>query len=103
MGAGTTSRLAERIASTRFDSLSPAAVTVVKQCLLDFIGVTIAGMREPLSRILLADVREAGGAPLASIVLEPGKVNLDQAAISSVHAPERDLTSGLLPPSDRTP
>ncbi|MBM4203969.1 MAG: MmgE/PrpD family protein [Gammaproteobacteria bacterium] len=81
MGAGTTSRLAERIASTRFDSLSPAAVTVAKQCLLDFIGVTIAGMREPLSRILLADVRQAGGAPLASIVLEPGKVNLDQAAL----------------------
>jgi 2-methylcitrate dehydratase PrpD len=81
MKAGPTTRLAERIVGTRYQSLSPEAVTVAKQCLLDFIGVTVAGMHEPVSRILLADVREAGGAPQASIVRETSKVNLDQAAL----------------------
>ncbi len=81
MTTGTTSRLAARTAHSRFEGLPPAAVTVAKQCLLDFIGVTVAGMREPLTRILLADVREAGGAPQASIFLESQKANLDQAVL----------------------
>jgi 2-methylcitrate dehydratase PrpD len=81
MTTGTTRQLAARISGGTFDDLPPAAVTVAKQCLLDFIGVTVAGMREPLTRILLADIREAGGAAQASIVLESQMASLDQAAL----------------------
>ncbi len=46
---GLTQALAERISATRWDDLPAAAQTVAKQCLLDFIGVALAGAREPLA------------------------------------------------------
>ncbi len=81
MKVGATMQLAERIASSRFDALPENARTVAKQCLLDYIGVTLAGMREPLTRILLADIREAGGNPQSTIFCEPERATLDQAAL----------------------
>lgn len=81
MTAGATLRLAERIASSSFKAMPENSITVAKQCLLDYIGVTFAGMREPLTRILLADVREAGGHPQSSIFGERDLATLDQAAL----------------------
>jgi len=81
MKAGATLQLAERIATSRFDALPPSSITVAKQCLLDYIGVTLAGMREPLTRILLADIREAGGNPQSTIFCELERATLDQAAL----------------------
>lgn len=80
MKTGQTERLAQRIAGSPGQTLAIEPLTVAKQCLLDFIGVTLAGMREPLVQILLADIREAGGHPQASIFLEGERVTLDQAA-----------------------
>ncbi|MEZ5597442.1 MAG: MmgE/PrpD family protein, partial [Pseudomonadales bacterium] len=81
MSAGSTMALAGRIAASRYANQSSAALTVARQCLLDFLGVTLAGMREPLTRLLLQDIREAGGNAQASIPLQPAKVALDQAAL----------------------
>lgn len=81
MKSGATLRLAERIATSRFEALPRKTITVAKQCLLDYIGVTLAGMREPLTRILLADIREAGGHPQSSIFSELERATLDQAAL----------------------
>ena len=81
MTAGATIRLAERIAGSDYTTLDHQTITVAKQCLLDFIGVTLAGMDEPLTRILLADTREAGGNAQASLCGEHQRVSLDQAAL----------------------
>jgi 2-methylcitrate dehydratase PrpD len=50
-----TSALAARVSALRLGDLSPAALTVAKQCLLDWLGVALAGRDEPLVGILLAE------------------------------------------------
>lgn len=78
---GPTARIAERVVNTRFEDLSAEAVTVTKQCLMDFIGVALAGMGEPLARILLEEVEEQGGHPQASMFRTGRKASLSQAAL----------------------
>ena len=36
--------IAERVVNTRFEDLSTEAVTITKQCLMDFIGIALARM-----------------------------------------------------------
>ena len=79
--SGPTARIAERVANTRFDDLSPETVTVAKQCLMDFIGVALAGTGQPLARILLEEVDEQGGHPQASMFRAGRKASLSQAAL----------------------
>lgn len=55
-----TQNLARRAAELQFEQLPPAAVTVAKQCLLDWIGVALAARDDPLVRILLEERLEAG-------------------------------------------
>ena len=78
---GPTARIAERVVNTRFEDLSAEAVTVTKQCLMDFIGVALAGMDEPLARILLEEVEEQGGHPQASMFRAGRQASLSQAAL----------------------
>lgn len=60
--AGTTGALANRITSLAWDDVTPQAATVAKQCLLDWLGVTIAARGEPLVRILLEEFAGSGEA-----------------------------------------
>ena len=62
-----TRRLAERIASSRYEEIPEAAREVAKQAILDFIGVTLAGADEPLARILRAEAADEGSAEVAQI------------------------------------
>ena len=78
---GATRALAARIADTQFDALPANAREVAKQCLLDFIGVTLAGADEPLARILLDDAAALGGHAQASLIGRDRRVTLDQAAL----------------------
>lgn len=54
-----TAALADQVASLRLAELPPAALTVAKQCLLDWIGVALAGRDEPLVDILLDELAGA--------------------------------------------
>ena len=78
---GPTLELAERITRTEFDRLSPESVTVASQALLDFVGVTLAGIDEPLSRILRERAEDEGGHPQAGILGTPARVSVRQAAL----------------------
>ncbi len=77
---GLTRALAADAAALRFEDIPADAVTVAKQCLLDWIGVTVAGAAEPLSRILQAETAEAGGAAQASLAGALGKASMVEAA-----------------------
>ena len=79
--SGPTARIAERVVNTRFDGLSTETITVTKQCLMDFIGVALAGMDEPLARILLEEMEEQGGRPQASMFRTGKRASLSQAAL----------------------
>lgn len=52
--------LAQRASELRFEDLTPAALTVAKQCLLDWLAVSIAGRDEELVRILVEERTDAG-------------------------------------------
>ena len=73
--------LAARISATRWDNLPRAAQTVAKQCLFDFIGVTLAGAREPLADILNAEAADLGGRAQAGVIGRGQRVNVEQAAL----------------------
>ncbi len=59
--------LAERASGIRFDDLPPAAVTVARQCILDWFAVTIPGAAEPAVQILYEELMADGAAPVASL------------------------------------
>lgn len=54
---------------------------LARQCALDWIGVALAGSREPLVQLLMAQAQEDGGHAVASIVGHSTSVNLQQAAL----------------------
>ncbi len=88
-----TERLAEYVSSRQYDELSGEEITVAKQCLLDYLGVTMAGRDEPLVRIIREQALEEGGEPLASLVGEDRRVTLSQASLingSAAHAHDYD-------------
>ena len=76
-----TRALAERVAATRFRDLPAPARTVAKQCLMDFIGVAVAGAREPLTSMLTDEALDAGGNPQASLIGGRRRVSVEQAAL----------------------
>ncbi|MDP6343224.1 MAG: MmgE/PrpD family protein [Alphaproteobacteria bacterium] len=75
-----TEALAERTAGLTFDDLDPDSLAVAKQCLIDWFAVTLAGAREPLTGMLLAEAAEEGGRERATLI-GGGKGTLAQAAL----------------------
>jgi 2-methylcitrate dehydratase PrpD len=76
-----TAAVAARVSAMRLEGLPPAALTVAKQCLMDWIGVALAGRNEPLVRILL-DELAPGDAPAGVSILGHGRrARLDDAVL----------------------
>jgi 2-methylcitrate dehydratase PrpD len=63
-----TAAIASELVGRRFETLGERVTELARQCVLDWLGVTIAAADEPLVRILAADTREQGGPPHASII-----------------------------------
>lgn len=78
---GVTAALARRAAGLRFGDLPDDVRLLARQCLLDFLAVTLAGSREELSLILLAEAEEQGGRPAASLIGHRLKAPTQQAAL----------------------
>lgn len=76
-----TMALAERIAAADFDAMPAAAREVAKQAIMDFIGVTLAGASEPLSRILREEAEAQGGHEQASVIGSSLRTSSTQAAL----------------------
>lgn len=76
-----TQLLAERARRIRFDTLPPEVIAKAKHCLLDWVGVTLAGAREPLVEILAAQVAEEGGNAQATLLGRGGMATVTQAAL----------------------
>jgi 2-methylcitrate dehydratase PrpD len=78
---GLTATLAAACREVRYETLPPGAIAVAKHCLLDWLGVTIAGSREPLAAILREQAIEEGGAAQATLVGTGERVTASQAAL----------------------
>jgi 2-methylcitrate dehydratase PrpD len=91
-----TGELAELARSYSFAALPPDAITTARHCLLDWLGTTLAGSREPLTQILrrqLAPARDQGEATLLGA--EPEKTSALLAALingAASHALDFDDT-----------
>ena len=79
--SGLTLTLVDRVLETRFEELPSEIVEVSRQCLLDWIGVTLAGASEPLVGPLVDEAVEQGGSPQASLIGRGLKVSTQQAAL----------------------
>jgi 2-methylcitrate dehydratase PrpD len=79
--AGVTAAFARTSSGLTFESLPNDLVELSRQCLLDWLGVTIAGTREPLVQILVEEATEQGGHPQAFLIGRSGKVSTRQAAM----------------------
>lgn len=67
-GTYVTAAIVDELLARRYEMLSTRSLEIAKQCVLDWLGVAVAAVKEPLVRILLSDNTEHGGAPIAGIV-----------------------------------
>jgi 2-methylcitrate dehydratase PrpD len=64
---GLTRALAGKAAALRFDDIPQTVRCWARQCVLDYMGCAVAGASDDLVTMLLAEMREQGGAPIASV------------------------------------
>ena len=95
-----TQTLAARSAGLADEAISPAARELVRQCLLDYLGVAIAGAGDPLVRIVLDEMAEAGGGTQASVVGHAARLPAVAAALvngAAGHALDYDDVNMAMP------
>jgi len=81
-GKDVTRKLARHAATLRYEMLPPALVDMIKQCVLDTLGVSIgASTLAPEARILVDYAKEQGGKPEATLLGFGGKVPAASAAL----------------------
>src|SRR3954462_9365666 len=74
---GFTAEVAAQVAALSFDDLPADVVELARQCVLDWVGVTVAGSREPVTRILLDDFEDQGlGAGPAGVTVVGHRMRL---------------------------
>ena len=76
-----TRALAERACAVAYDALPAEVRELARQCVLDYIGVGLAGAGDELVRILLEDAVEAGGKEQASVIGHKARLPVMAAAL----------------------
>ncbi|MBL4719565.1 MAG: MmgE/PrpD family protein [Alphaproteobacteria bacterium] len=76
-----TLRLAEYAMGLSLDDLPAETVEAARHCLMDWLGVTLAGSKEPLAKIMRDEAVEEGGNPQATILGGGGQTSALQAAL----------------------
>jgi 2-methylcitrate dehydratase PrpD len=95
-----TETLAFRSAKLDYDQLPETVREVARQCVLDYLGVAIAGAGDPLVRILLDEMAEVGGAEQASVVGHSLRLPALSVALvngAAGHALDYDDYNGAMP------
>jgi 2-methylcitrate dehydratase PrpD len=95
-----TQSLAAQSAGLADAAIPSAARELVRQCLLDYLGVAIAGAADPLVRIVLDELGEAGGAAEASVVGHSARLPALAAALvngAAGHALDYDDVNMAMP------
>ena len=94
-----THELARFASGIRYEDLPDDVRFMARQCLLDWLGVTLAGSQEPLALMLRAEAAEEGGAPRAMLFGGGGKTSAGQAALvngATGHALDFDDVLGAM-------
>src|SRR4051794_39412885 len=90
--SGFTAEVAEQVAATTFEALPDDVVEVARQCIIDWFGVTVAGSREPVTCILLDDLRDQGlGTAGVTVVGHASRLpQLEAAIVNGTASPALD-------------
>ena len=97
---GLTARLMARAIALRHSDLPPDVQRVATDCLIDWLGCTLAGLDEPASRMVMEMVLEAGGQAQATLVGRVGKAAISEAALvngTASHALDYDDVNLAVP------
>ena len=100
LACGVTRQIAALAASLRYEDLSAEALEVVKQCVLDTLGVAIAGASDPVVEHVRALCLAEGANPAASLIMHGKKLSVRQAALvngTSSHALDYDDCNLTMP------
>jgi 2-methylcitrate dehydratase PrpD len=76
-----TRTLAEQARALRYEDLPADVRKLARQCLLDYVACTLAGAKEELTGILLAEMQAHGGAPAATIIGRAERLPVLSAAL----------------------
>ncbi|MFN4090009.1 MAG: MmgE/PrpD family protein [Alphaproteobacteria bacterium] len=76
-----TQALAAFAATLRYEDLPAPALAVAKHCILDWLGVTLAGSHDPLVAMLVEEVADQGGHEQASVIGWGQRASMSQAAL----------------------
>src|SRR6516225_8427324 len=92
--------LAGKASTLDYDDLPVPVRELAGQCILDYLGVALAGAEDELVRLLLSELSEAGGAPQASIIGHPTRLPVVSAALvngAASHALDYDDVNMAMP------
>ena len=102
-GEGLTRALAEQARALRLDDIPDTIRVWARHCVLDYLGCTLAGSKDELVEILLAEMWEQGGTPVATVLgheellpvasaaMQAGKTTIASLARCSVSSPATRL------------
>jgi 2-methylcitrate dehydratase PrpD len=99
-GTDLTRVLARKAAALEYDDLPGPARELVRQCILDYYGVALAGAGDELVRLLLDEMTEAGGTAQASVIGHQTRMPALSAALvngAAAHALDYDDVNMALP------
>jgi 2-methylcitrate dehydratase PrpD len=99
-GAGLTRAIVQRTMTLQHADLPDEVREIARQCVLDTLGVTIAGVGDPLVRILGEELAEQGGAPAATVVGSRERLPATSAALlngTMSHALDYDDVNMAMP------
>jgi len=100
LAADLTLALAKKACALGYDELPAPARELARQCVLDYLGVAIAGAEDPLVRILLDELTDAAGAPQASVIGHEVRLPALSAALvngAASHALDYDDVNMAMP------
>ena len=86
---GKTNKLAAFIVKTGYEDIPDEAINTAKRCILDCIGVTLAGCTHPIAKIMESYLKEAGGRPSSTVIglgikTSPGNAALTNGTLGHV-------------------
>src|SRR6266436_3443805 len=98
--AELTLAIAEGASALAYADLPAPVRALARQCVLDYLGVALAGAADPLVRILLDEMTEAAGTPQASIIGHEVRLPALSAALvngAAAHALDYDDVNMAMP------
>mgnify|MGYP000106106783 CR=1 FL=1 len=100
VNGSVTERIVQTARCLQFEALPEDVVVLAKHCLLDWVGVAIAGSQQPLASLLLAEAQEQGGDGAAAVLGTPLRTTPLMAALvngAASHALDYDDVHLMMP------